>query len=305
MKITIFVLCLAIFDTCAQAIRQIDTTYTIQSAYLKMKRNYADLSIAKEIQNKNFDVKKNIIYTKYGTNELKFDAFFNKSKIDLPAIVLIHGGGWKSGNRQMLNPMAQRMALKGYQTFTVSYRLSGEAEFPAAIIDIEKAIAFLASRSKEFNLNKNKITVLGCSAGAQIASLLGLRNSRPNTESSLFNINAIVNIDGLMDFLDKDAEEGTSAEKWLGGSVKEKRETWIEASPVHYIKPDSPPILFVHGGQKRFQAGRVRAIQKMNEFEIYNKTISIDAPHTFWLFEQWQDHLVNDIDLFLKKVNYF
>ena len=303
MKITIFVLCLAIFDTYAQITRQLDTTYTIESAFLKMKGNYADLSIAQEIQSEKFEAKKNVIYAGYGTNELKFDAFYDKSKHNLPGIVLIHGGGWKSGSRQMLNPMAQRLTLKGYQTFTISYRLSGDAQYPAAIIDIESALAFLAKASNEYNLDKDKISILGCSAGAQMATLVGLKNSKKDQKNSAIKIRSIVNVDGLMDFLDKDAEEGSSAEKWLGGSANQKREIWREASPVNYINPYSPPVLFVHGNQKRFQAGRITALEQMNKYKIYNETVSIDAPHTFWLFEPWQDELVIQIDQFFKKVN--
>jgi acetyl esterase/lipase len=60
-----------------------------------------------------------------------------------PAIVCIHGGGWFKGERSNMTLLAQALAAKGYVTATISYRLSGEAKFPAAIEDGKAAIRFL------------------------------------------------------------------------------------------------------------------------------------------------------------------
>ncbi len=89
---------------------------------------------------------------------------------------MIHGGGWRSGFKEMEKPMALFLASKGFIAVTVEYRLSGEAKYPASILDIQKAIRWLVVHSKEYNINTKQIVLYGCSSGGQIAALLGTNN---------------------------------------------------------------------------------------------------------------------------------
>jgi arylsulfatase A len=90
----------------------------------------------------------------------------------LPAIICIHGGGWYKGERSSMANLAQALAAKGFVTATISYRLSGEAKFPAAIQDCKAAVRFLRANAAKFGINANAIGVTGLSAGGHLAALL-------------------------------------------------------------------------------------------------------------------------------------
>ena len=274
-----------------------DTTFTIQAELKKQIKKYPNIKIANVFLQNGIKAEYNINYKKLSNRNLSIDAFINAASTKLPAIVIFHGGGWKSGNKEMQNPMAQKLANLGFQTFTVEYRLSDEAKYPAAILDGIDAIRFIKENSKKFNINKKKIVILGCSSGAQMATLIG--EQYPN------EIAAIINIDGVLAFHHPESSEGNSAAFWLGGTYNEVPKIWEEASPLSHVSKKSPPILFINSQFPRFHAGRDDMITKLNAFKIYSEINNIeDSPHSFWLFDPWFqptiDYIHNFLNLTLK-----
>ena len=140
--------------------------------------DFPSIKIVKTEIPENVSFESNIIYKKIGNRKLHIDLFSptDKKNDRNPAVVLIHGGGWKSGDKSMMNPMAAQIAAKGYVTVTVEYRLSPEAKYPAAIYDLKSCIIWLKENAEKYNIDTNKITVLGCSAGGTLAALLGATN---------------------------------------------------------------------------------------------------------------------------------
>ena len=121
-----------------------DTSYTTYSAWVPLKNN-PEITI---VQNFNFsDVieKKGITYCTMNHRNLLIDAFMPKEKTSNKriAVIMIHGGGWRSGNRSQHYPLAESLAHLGYVCFTPEYRLSTEALFPAAVYDIKAAIRWV------------------------------------------------------------------------------------------------------------------------------------------------------------------
>ncbi len=273
---------------------QKDTTFTIRSEYQKQVKKYPEIKKATTVLSPKIKTEYYIQYKKLSRRKLTLDAFFNTSEI-LPAIIIFHGGGWKSGNKEMQNPMAQELANLGYQTFTIEYRLSDESKYPASIEDGIDAIRFIKKNAKKFNIQKSKIAVLGCSSGAQMATLIGEKYPQ--------EISAIINIDGILAFHHPESEEGNMAEHWLGGTYKEIPKIWEEASPLFHVSKKSPPILFINSQFSRFHAGRDDMIKKLNTFKIYSEVKNIDnSPHTFWLFHPWFHPTIKYIDHFLKLI---
>src|SRR5687767_1499351 len=85
-----------------------------------------------------------LTYARYGERELKLDLYRPTARgALLPAIVCIHGGGWSKGERGSQKQLAQALAARGFIAVTISYRLSGEAKFPAAIHDTKAAVRWL------------------------------------------------------------------------------------------------------------------------------------------------------------------
>lgn len=306
--ITIFLL-VSITKSQAQNEIVFDTSYTVYSAFEKYKKQYPNIEIVASHKFDNVVQSPEIIYKEIGDRKLHIDAFYNKSKQLKPAIVLIHGGGWKSGNKSLMHPLAQYIASKGYTCFTVEYRLSLEAKYPAGIIDVKNAIQFVKANADRFFVDTTKVAVLGCSAGGQMAALIGATNNNKAFEGltsnhhSSSNVNAIIDIDGILAFKHPESAENEVASLWLGGNAEEKEDVWTHASALTHTDQNTPPILFIGSKQHRFQAGRDDMIKILDQYNIYNQVESFpNAPHSFWLFHPWFEDTINYITSFLNKV---
>jgi acetyl esterase/lipase len=312
------------FKSYSQIIFKRDTSYTLFSTYEKYKKDYPFIKpviFEKDkgsIQIESFD------YITYGERKLFLDVFSKgggkgKDKgggidrgINKPAVILVHGGGWRSGDKVLMHPLAAKLAESGYIAIPVDYRLSTEAEYPAAVNDVNNAVSWVKNHGNELGTDTNHIAILGCSAGGQIASLVGLKYGSYNENGRKVKkrISAIINIDGLMDFTSAEARKYeddpskkiTSAGAWFGGRYNEKKELWKDASPLFYINKNSPPILFINSSVPRFHAGRDDAIEKLKSYSIYYQLETFnDAPHSFWLFDPWFKRTVNYVIHFLNK----
>lgn len=287
---------------------QIDTSYTVYSTYNKEIKKFPFLEIAKGKNFKNGISSLDIVYNSIESRELHFDAYYKKGKKAQPAVVLIHGGGWKSGNKSQLRIFAQEIATKGYSCFAIEYRLSSEAKFPAAIFDVKNAIKYIKANAKKFNVNREKVAVLGCSSGGQMAALIGTTNNNlgyeaPSEINENASVQAIIDIDGILAFKHPESEEGKTASFWLGGTYDEKPEIWNQASPLNHVSAATPPILFINSDGSRFHAGRSDMISKLNSFNIYSEVKNIsNSPHSFWFFNPWFQPMVKYTVDFLDKI---
>ncbi len=296
-----------------------DTSFTIHSAYLKIVKKYPDVKKVLPHLPENVQSVEDIIYSiPYSGRNLKLNLYRPKDKKKYPALLMIHGGGWSSGDLFLQIPMAQQIASKGYVTIPVEYRLSPEAEFPAAVHDLKTAIKWIRANAGIYNIDTAKIAVSGCSAGGLLAMMVGMTNFQPEFETRReysdynSNVHAIVNIDGISDFTTDELvavreslakNKIPAAVKWLGGTYEHKTYTWKMASPVNHITKDSAPVFFINSSIPRFHAGRDMVIEKLSSYDIYTEVFTLaDTPHTFWLFYPWFNSTVEKTESFLDKI---
>jgi acetyl esterase/lipase len=293
----------------AQGNFPVDTTYTVKSVYDKIKKDHPYISYVPARSYENVKEKKEIVYKKIKERELHIDGYFNTKNSKNPAIVIIHGGGWKSGNKSQMETFAIEMASKGYSCFNIEFRLSPEAPYPAAIFDVKNAIQFIKKNAWKFNVDITKIAVLGCSSGGQMAALIGTTNGKPDFEDAnknvkfSSNVNAIVDIDGTLAFKHPESIEGKVAALWLGGSYEEIPAIWEQAAPLNQADKNTPAILFINSSIPRFHAGRDDMIAILNKYGIYNEVQTIpNSPHSFWFLNPWFDETINYTTQFLDKI---
>ena len=193
--------------------------------------------------------------------------------------------------------------------------LSPEALYPAAVTDLKTALKWFRIHAADFGLDTAKIATLGTSSGATVASLLGTTGGNPLFPSHAVSepvsdkVQAIVNIDGILDFTDpnesgkdNDPAKPSAGARWFGATYKQKPELWVEASPLTYVSDDTPPTLFINSALPRFHAGRDEYLKVLNENGIYNEVHTIEeTPHPFWLFHPWFDEAVPLVISFLDK----
>lgn len=307
-KIAIFLLFYSQF-VFAQVDYPIDTNYTIKNVYKKVKNEYPNVSLVQPRKYENVKEKKEVVYKKINSRKLHLDGYYNTSNKRNPAVVIIHGGGWKSGNKSQMETFAIELASKGYSCFNIEYRLSTEAKYPAAIFDVKKAIQYIKKNAQKFNTDTTKIAVLGCSSGGQMAALIGTTNGNSDFEDNdkkikiSSKVNTIVDIDGILAFRHPESKEGVAASLWLGGSYEEIPTVWQQASPLTHTDNNTPPTLYINSSIDRFHAGRDDMIVILNKNGTYNEVQTIkNSPHSFWFLNPWFDETINYTAQFLEKV---
>ncbi|SHG26005.1 alpha/beta hydrolase [Chryseobacterium vrystaatense] len=270
--------------------------YTNEATFEKLKKKYAFITPLDRPVPQNIGIDKDVEYANISGISLKADVYYplDASK-KYPGVAMVHGGGWISGSKENEKYMAQELASKGYVAIAVGYRLADVAKYPGGVEDIEKAIQWLKKNRKKYSLDQNKIAVLGESAGAQIATLAGVRSKH--------QIKAIINIDGIVSFIHPEAEESTYASYWLGGDRNVNLKNWTEASPLEYVDKNTPPTLFINSSQPRFHAGRDDMMKKLKTYNIKTEFHEIkDTPHSFWSAEPWFTETLNYTVEFLDQI---
>ncbi len=294
-----------------------DTSFTLFNTTKKVVKDYPFAKAVFPKDNSEINEEKNIVYSTINGRALHLDIFMPKNKSKkYPCVIFVHGGGWRSGDRSLEIPMAQKIAALGYITATVEYRLSPEAKYPAAIYDLKEAIRWLRANASKYNIDTSKIAASGTSSGAHLVSFIGATNGNKKFEGSATNLSTssnlqcVINIDGILDFTDP-AESGKDIDStkpsvgklWLGYSFKKNPKIWIEASPLNYVNEFTPPFLFVNSSIPRFHAGRDEFINRLNSFNTYSEVHTIpNTPHPFWLFNPWFEEVYNIVQSFLKKI---
>lgn len=200
----------------------------------------------------NIEIFKNIVYKQVDTISLKLDIYKPKElKTPAPVLIFIHGGSWSKGKRSDYLPYLIDYALKGYVTVTVSYRLSGVAHFPAAVEDVKCAVRWIKAHAAGYNINPEKVALIGGSAGGHLAMMVAYSNENeftkacPDTRSA--QVQAVVNFYGPTDLTTEYARNRHECLSFLGKTYREAPEMYAAASPSTYISPDDPPTLIFQG----------------------------------------------------------
>lgn len=122
---------------------------------------------------------------------------------------------------------------------------------------------------------------------------------------------AIVNIDGIVDFTDPaesakddDLNNPSAGARWFGYTFQQNPEIWIKASPLSYVSKNTPPTIYINSALPRFHAGRDKFIDILTDNHIYSEIHTIEnTPHPFWLFHFWFNEtwpkIVNFLQLIL------
>lgn len=286
---------------------QKDSSFNLEDAWKKDVKNFPQIKPVYRRQSAKVKETLGLVYKELDERKLKLDVFQPKdADTALPGIVMVHGGGWKSGDKELQIPMAIVLAEKGFVTAVIEYRLSPEAQYPAAIHDVKEAIRWLKMHASGFGLDTTQIAISGSSAGGQIAALVGMTNT-PEYEGATelptsSEVQTIIDMDGILAFHHPESAEGQVASEWLGGTYEQKQEVWEAASPLYLKSPVLKPILFINSQYPRFHAGRDELISTLNLKGIYSEVHTFpDSPHPFWLYDTWFESTVNVISGFLRK----
>jgi acetyl esterase/lipase len=157
-----------------------------------------------------------------------------------PAVMLIHGGSWRSGSRAVMARFARRFASAGYVVYNIDYRLAPTYRYQAQLGDVRAAFGWLREHAGSLAVDTDRIAVMGYSAGAHLALLLALADAGDGPRPS-----AVVAGAGPSDLTVY--PDSPILSDLLGGTLAEVPDAYADASPINHVSADDPPVLLYHG----------------------------------------------------------
>lgn len=177
-----------------------------------------------------------------------------------PAVLCIHGGGFRAGKREGYDGLCKKLAARGYVAVTASYRLAPKHPFPAAVHDVKAAVRWLRANAARYHIDPERIGVTGGSAGGHLAQFLGVTEGVQQFEGTGGNagvssaVRCVVNVYGPSDFTKSYGKSVDAAQVlplFLGGDLEQARHRHILASPLYWVTPQAAPTLCIHGTEDK------------------------------------------------------
>ena len=210
-----------------------------------------------------------------------------------PAVICIHGGGFRAGTREGFNGLCLQLAERGYVAVTVSYRLAPKYQFPAAVYDVKAAVRWMRANAEKYQIDPDRIGTTGGSAGGHLAQFLGVTSGVKKFEGDGGNaeysssVKCVVNFYGPSDFTksyDASVDAKDVLPLFLGGNLEQERRRHIESSPLYWVTPEAAPTLFVHGTKDAYVAHEQAEwiVERMKAADVEATLMTIeDGDHGF------------------------
>lgn len=236
-----------------------------------------------------------------------------------PVLLQVHGGAWMIGEKeQQGKPLMYHMSQRGWLCVAINYRLSPKAAFPAHIIDVKKAIAWIKDHIRDYGGNPDFIAITGGSAGGHLSSLAALTPNRtdwqPGFESADTSLQAAVPLYGVFDFLDRNgirpemSMDDMLADRVMQCSQSDDPELWDAASPLSHVSANAPPMMVIQGTHDSLvwvEEARafVSALRSVSRQPVAYAELP-GAQHAFEIFHSVRtDHTIHAIGHFLEWVH--
>jgi acetyl esterase/lipase len=194
-------------------------------------------------------VKQDVTYRTVDGEQLGLDVYQPAKKgKSRPAVVVVHGGGWTQGDKALFAQQSNQLAQRGFVAFSVNYRLAPAHPFPAAVEDVEAAVAWVRKHAKDYGVDPKRIGALGGSAGGHLVGMLAT-----DGEGSLgagHRVAAVVSWSGPMDLVALGpaaaTNAGSSIRNFLGCLPAACPDAYTAASPVTHVDKTDSPMLIVN-----------------------------------------------------------
>jgi acetyl esterase/lipase len=204
----------------------------------------------------NLTIDQDLAYSKLGSRELKLDiARPAEGDGPFPAVLVIHGGAWRQGNKADVRPILPQFVEHGYVAVSPEYRFCPQDAFPAQIHDVKAAVRWLKVNAKKYRIDPDRIGAMGFSAGGHLSLMLGLTSPNDGLEGDVSagapdsRVKAVVNYFGPTDLAAKDIPDICKpwVKDFLGGSPQDRPDAAAKASPLTFVSKDDAPVLTFQG----------------------------------------------------------
>lgn len=200
-------------------------------------------------------IERDVVFGSGGGRDLRCDVYTPEDVApDAPAVLMIHGGGWRAGDRSSLRERSIALARHGFVCVASEYRLSGESRWPAHIHDTKAVIRWMRASAGDLGIDPDRIAAQGFSAGAHLALLAAATPGDPafagdggNAEQSE-ELAAVVAVYPSVRFhlpTEKRTSGASPAEALAGDDVTADEAR--AAGPIEHVSSDFPPTMLLHG----------------------------------------------------------
>jgi len=207
-------------------------------------------------------VTRDVVYDRVDGQALTLDVYAlpGSAARGTPALVVVHGGSWRGGDKGEFAEQSKAWAAAGYVVFDVAYRLAPRYRFPTAVQDVQCALAFIEAEASRFGHDPSRIALVGRSAGAQIVLVVAYAGAAPELSprcpARVDGLRAVVGYYAptrmsYYDIIQPELSPG-ALDDYLGGSPEAYPEAYRRARPVTWVGPDTPPTLVLHGRRDQF-----------------------------------------------------
>src|SRR5271166_4057087 len=247
-----------------------------------------------------------IVFAEHDGTKLVGDLYLPKGRAKAPVLVAVHGGGWQIGSRQFYRYWGLFLARAGYAVFAIEYRLGKPGTYPAAVYDTKAAIQFVRAKAAEFDIDPDRIGLMGASSGGQLAALTALAGDqytsayRDDANAAVAaDVKAVVVFYGVFGMLAQWTHEQIAhphdnlVEKFLGVSPMQNRRIYFEASPISYVTADHNQVRFllIHGTDDDVvdpvsQSGAF--LTALEQAGFYARRIVIPGAGHFWASDPFE-----------------
>ena len=222
---------------------------------------------------------------------LKLDASIPDGPGPFPAAILVHGGGWRNGDKAMnMRPVFQPLSDAGFAWFSVNYRMWPDHPYPAAVDDLVAAINFVRNHAKEYKVDPRRIAISGESAGGHLVALVGARYGRKLGLAAVVPVYPPSDMEALAFGEDKTESASRAVLGFLGVTTPgpAAAKVFRDSSPLTWVTRDMPPFLIIHGTADKTvpYAQGMKLKAKMDKVGAECELYTVEgAPHG-WL--QWE-----------------
>ncbi|MDZ5663581.1 alpha/beta hydrolase [Nocardioides sp. S-58] len=178
---------------------------------------------------------------------------------DAPVLLQVHGGAWTLGTKEHQGrPLMNRMAAKGWVCVAINYRLAPRDPWPAHIVDVKRAIAWVKDNIADYGGDPDYVAITGGSAGGHLTALAALTPGdplfQPGFEDADTSVRAAVPFYGVYDLAGSTGlanaigmRDGFLGPRVMQTTWQDSPEVYEAASPILRITPDAPDFFVIHG----------------------------------------------------------
>jgi acetyl esterase len=227
-------------------------------------------------------VQKDIVYSR--SPRLKLDAFVPPGARSVPAVIVVHGGGWEAGDKvTYVTPLFEPLSRAGVAWFSIDYRLTPASVHEDQLEDVRQAIRYVRAQHARFHIDPARIVLLGESASGQMVMQVASEDA---------SIAGVISFYGVYDFpaMVTDASPRSLLVRLFRRNVldEESRGLLRRYSPLYTAHKDMPPALLVNGTGERLWAQAQAFAQRLTELGARHEVLAVEgAPHGM---ENWEGH---------------